>query len=92
MLSLELSNTLKLTSHVRKVFTKCSNGVYLGERSVKDMCQKVNRSERFKSLDWQKRVALLCRSNWQLGQRTTQISPGIDPELLTGGGEARQNS
>jgi len=33
-------------------------------------------------------VELICRSSWQLGQRIPQISPGIDPELLTGSGEA----
>jgi hypothetical protein len=34
---------------------------------------------------------LLYGSSGQLGQRIPQISPGIDPELLTGGGAARQN-
>ena len=62
------------------------------ERSVKHKCQKANSLRVFKLLDWQKRVELICRSSWQLGQRIPQISPGIDPELLTGSGEARQNS
>jgi len=46
------------------------------------------RSASFKSLDRQKRVALLYRSTWQLDQRIPQISPGIDSELLAAGGEA----
>ena len=67
-------------------------GMFLSERSVKHKCQKANSLRVFKLLDWQKRVELICRSSRQLGQRIPQISPGIDPELLTGGGEARQNS
>ena len=43
-------------------------------------------------VNFQKSVELIFRSRGQFGQRILQISPGIDPELLAGGGEARQNS
>ena len=31
-------------------------------------------------------MELICRSSGQLGQRFSQINPGIDSELLIGGG------
>ena len=64
----------------------------IGKPSVQHWCQKRIKSARFKLLDWQKRVELIWRRSRQLGQRIPQISPGIDSELLTDGGEARQNS
>ena len=48
------------------------------------MCQKRIRSIRFKSLDWQKRVKLICKSSGQICPHISQASIGSDSELLTG--------